>query len=158
MVVMSLQNEQLISLLQRFQTDFPDIFFKESESTYWDPVSNTIFYDKSNPKVIWSILHEIGHKLEGHIHYTHDLQLVLMEKDAWTQAGKIAGKYGIDIDSEHIEDCLDSYRDWLHKRSRCPSCSQTGLQDDNLNYRCLNCNNAWRVSMSRFCRSYRMAT
>jgi hypothetical protein len=58
------------------------------------------------------------------------------------------------IDEEHIQNCLDTYRDWLHKRSTCPRCDSHGLQTSE-QYKCYNCRAVWRVGNERFCRAYR---
>jgi hypothetical protein len=51
---------------------------------------------------------------------------------------------------------LDTYRDWLYKRSICPTCTAKCLQQgDFVHYRCFNCHTTWRVTASRFCRAYR---
>lgn len=142
-------------LLQHLQADYPVTEFKESPKARWDPSTNTIYYDPVQPNLNWSLLHEIGHMEAGHKTYTLDIQLLMMETEAWEIAKQLSKKYDQDIDTDHIEDCIDSYRDWLHKRSSCPKCTQTGLQTDKKTYKCLNCGNTWQVSASRFCRPYR---
>ena len=155
MAVTSLQNNQFDFLLQQFKADFPVISFIRSTSTYWDPKNQTVHYNPDQKNPHWSLLHEIGHMESGHSSYNMDIQLLIMEKDAWSKAKVLSEKYNIPIDNDYIEDCLDSYRDWLHKRSLCPKCKQTGVQTDELLYYCVNCRQQWKVSISRFCRSYR---
>jgi hypothetical protein len=143
------------NILECIQTDYPDIIIKKAHKSWWDGSSRTIYYDPSQNNVEWSLLHELGHMLANHTNYLTDVQLLQMEVEAWENAKKIAEQYEIAIDQEHIEDCIDSYRDWLHKRSTCPDCHQTGLQDKERLYRCHNCGKKWSVSESRFCRPYR---
>lgn len=147
------QNKQL---LQRIRTDYPDIRFKLGDKSLWDPSKDTIHYKKTSDGVsFWSLFHELGHMKARHNNYSFDLELLKIESEAWSHAQSIAKKYGIQIDKDYIEDCMDSYRDWIHKRSTCPKCKQTGAQQNSSDYICLNCSNQWSVTRSRFCRSYR---
>jgi hypothetical protein len=73
-------------------------------------------------------------------------------------AVKIGRKYRIKLDNNHIQDCLDTYRDWLHRRSKCPTCGMHVLQKDVRTYQCFNCDASWRVSAGRFARPYRLKT
>jgi hypothetical protein len=147
---------KLFSLLQQIRTDYPVITFTLSDRFRWDPNVNTIFYTKLQKKEdAFSLLHELGHMESGHNDYKKDFELLLMETAAWNKAQKLGQHYDFPIDQDYIDDCLDSYRDWLHKRSRCPKCSQTGIEQKPKEYRCINCQNTWEVSASRFCRVYR---
>lgn len=56
---------------------------------------------------------------------------------------------------DHIQDCLDSYRDWLHKRSLCPDCRLSSIQINERTYACIFCHKQWHVTAERFCRPYR---
>lgn len=143
------------SSLQRIKTDYPVITFMLSDKSSWDPQTQTIFYNPKQPDPQWSLLHELGHMQAGHMNYSTDVQLLSMELEAWETAKTIAHKYEVDIEQGHIDDCIDSYRDWLHKRSACPKCYQTGAQNNDQTYCCPNCREQWTVSTSRFCRTYR---
>ena len=147
------------ALLSQLKKDFPQISFAASESFYWSPKKKTVHYRKAaeSAKASWPLLHEVGHALLQHQHFTSDLELLQLEIEAWERAKKLALKYGHKIDDGHIQDCLDTYRDWLYKRSTCPSCTTSGLQIKTDRYRCVNCDNEWRVSASRKCRTYRMS-
>ena len=96
-------------------------------------------------------LHELGHASLGHQRYSDDLQLLIMEVQAWREAKDHAKRYGISIDEAHIDECLDSYRQWLHVRSRCIECSNNSMQIDRTTYQCHNCLTKWNVPSSRFC-------
>lgn len=145
------------SLAQKLPVDFPQITFTASSRFYWSPKQRTVFYDqaKQDKAADWALLHELSHGLLGHAHYKTDFELLQLEVSAWHKAKQVAESYKIIIDEDHVQDCLDTYRDWLHARSTCPSCTEHGLQRDNAVYYCLNCNNEWRVSSARFCRPYR---
>lgn len=155
----SAKSEKFSNLLVELSADFGKVNFKRAEKFSWDPKSNTIFYNQlDNRETIWALLHEIGHKLLGHASYKSDLELLKMEVLAWSEAKKIAEKYSLKIDEDYIEKCLDSYRDWLHARSKCRSCNQAGLEKSPGHYVCLNCNFTWQVTTERFCRVYRKKT
>lgn len=149
--------ENLSSSLKRL---LPEVRLVAGQNFAWSYGNQTITYDSqeiSNNFVSarWSILHEAGHALLKHQDYNLDIDLLLMEVAAWDQAKNIARKLKIKIDEDHIQDCLDSYRDWLHQRSTCPNCQTVSLQINKRTYRCYNCEQQWQVSTSRFCRPYR---
>lgn len=139
--------------------NLPNINLKAGDSFFWSPKTKTITY---NPDYItdetgqWAYLHEIAHAILGHTSYKSDLELLQLEVEAWNQAKTIGKELGINIDDEHVQDCLDTYRDWLHSRSKCPNCSVVCLQSSPNSYLCHNCGATWAVSNSRFCRPYRL--
>jgi len=145
-------------LLTKLQTTFPQLRFTAAKQFCWSPETREIFYDpaSSDQKASWSLLHETGHALLEHTGYTSDLELLRLEVAAWEKARALAVLAAMTIDENHVQDCLDTYRDWLFKRSICPECRSKCLQQDNhAYYRCYNCHTVWRVSASRFCRAYR---
>jgi hypothetical protein len=137
---------------------YPGLKFVQAKSFYWSPETSEIFYCAENDglKSLWSLLHETGHALLKHKNYKADYELLSLELAAWEKAKELATDMKIKISQDHIEDCMDTYRDWLYKRSICPACETKCLQqDDRQYYRCFNCHTNWRVSTSRFCRAYR---
>lgn len=152
---MSSPNSKISQLLSHLKQDFPSIKFAESDHFRWEPANRTIHYTNDATDGHLSVLHEIGHMLLGHSSYNSDFELLKMEVLAWGKAQHWAEKYGIDISSEHVEKCLDSYREWLHRRSKCRSCEQIGIEESTGQYSCLNCGFAWQVTPERFCRVYR---
>lgn len=145
-------------LRKTLEAKYPELQFVADKQFYWSPETREIFYRSSaeGAKAEWSLLHETGHALLDHTSYKADFELLRLEVAAWDKARELAGDLGIEIDENHIQDCLDTYRDWLHKRSICPRCNATCLQqDDHAHYRCFNCHAVWQVSASRFCRAYR---
>lgn len=149
---------QLVSLLAR---DYPRLRFVASNSFYWCPETAEVFYDAGRLKDqsgSWSLLHETSHALLEHDSYKADIELLHLEVAAWSHAVSLAPRYQIAIDDDYVQDCLDTYRDWLYRRSLCPGCGIQCLQDDaSSHYRCFNCHTRWHVSPSRFCRAYRRA-
>lgn len=144
-----------MNVLDRLKTDFPTIKFKQSDRFQWAPEDKTIYYAPHGKNSDWSLLHEAGHMLCKHKNYSNDLGLLRMEVEAWEEARKLAEKYDNEIDEDHIDKCLDTYRDWIHKRSACPNCTQAGIEKTTGNYQCINCGHQWKVSNERFCRTYR---
>ena len=145
-------------LLQKLRADYPHLSFQEGDTFYWSPKNQTVTYapGSTQPEVaMWSLLHEVCHGILGHKNYTTDFELVQLEVAAWQQARALAKTYDIKIDPEHVQDCLDTYRDWLHMRATCPTCSTVSTQKDSNTYECFNCHTNWHVSNSRFCRPYR---
>lgn len=145
-------------LLDSLSARFPGLQFVAGSQFCWSPENQEIFYkaDSRDCKDTWALLHETGHALLGHRNYCADFELLQMEIAAWERARLVADELGINIDEDHIQDCLDTYRDWLYRRSLCPNCSTQCMQEaDFQHYRCFNCHAVWRVSTNRFTRAYR---
>jgi hypothetical protein len=147
------------ALLPKLRQRFPDIRFVAGEQFCWSPLTHEVLYKKTGPQdeqTGWSLLHETAHALLEHQSYQADFELVRLEVAAWHKARQLAADFDLEISDNYIEDCLDTYRDWLYKRSICPVCTTKCLQlSDYSHYRCFNCHTVWRVTPSRFCRSYR---
>jgi hypothetical protein len=143
-------------ILNKLSVVLPGIKFTPSDSFYWSPKNSEVYYiPVDNKENIWSLLHEVSHAKLGHNSFSTDFELLKLEVEAWEESKIIAKKLGQNIDEDHIQDCLDTYRDWLHQRSTCPSCSNVCLQNSPNEYKCHNCYTVWNVSNSRFCRPYR---
>ena len=146
------------TLITKLPSDFHDLAFEPGIEFCWSPKTQTIIYipDVDDTTIgAWSLLHEVAHALLKHNSYNSDFELLHLEAAAWHKAAELAKTYGYQIDSDHIQDCLDTYRDWLHQRSTCPLCGTTSLQETARKYRCHNCGTSWTVTASRFCRPYR---
>lgn len=146
-------------LLTRCQKRLPNVQFAESDVFFWSPRTHTVHVNSSaldTPRGQWALLHEVGHAQRGHTTYKNDFGLLMLEVEAWEAATKLASEFAIAIDEDHIQDCLDTYRNWLYARSTCPTCMLNSLQVDKTTYECLTCGTRWHVSGSRFCRPYRM--
>lgn len=141
------------SLLSKVKTDFPYSFVHGS-AFKWSPDAKQITYPSlEGPSDEWALLHELAHAELGHYDYDLDIELLRHEAAAWQHAQEVLGpRYDIAIDEDYIQDNLDSYRHWLHDRSTCPTCHQTGLQTTQNTYSCVNCRCSWRVNDARICR------
>jgi hypothetical protein len=147
-----------MKLLAHLKKDYPNFTFIEGTTFVWSPQDKTITYRSNALTHVagqWSLLHELSHGILGHSTYRSDIELLKMEAEAWRKATEMAPHYNLTIPDDYAQNCLDTYRDWLHLRSKCPRCSAHSLQTDAHTYKCINCAHYWKVSNSRFCRPYR---
>jgi hypothetical protein len=152
---------QLDALLERIASDYPDLQFIESAHFSWHAGKKHVSYKKNSKNTLrdmLALLHELGHAILEHKDYKHDIELVQLEVAAWDKAQELANTYGLEMDDEYIQDCIDTYRDWLHLRATCPTCYARSLQASTSRYKCFNCQSSWQVSRSRLCRPYRLQT
>ncbi len=158
MVAMSSPKTAQPKILDLLAELLPKASFVASNVFSWSPHTQTITYKLSEIQTsegAWSLLHEASHAVLGHSNYDSDFELLMLEVAAWDQAKSLAQVYGQTIDENHVQDCIDTYRDWLHQRSTCPTCGNAGLQQSSTDYHCHNCHTLWHVTASRFCRPYR---
>ncbi len=148
------------NLLVKLRSVYPSIGFEPGPRFSWSPAKNQVIYkfdyDTKDSMAIWSLFHELAHATLGHSTYKSDFELLSLEAAAWHKARELAQAYKYKVSADHIEDCLDTYRDWLYQRSTCPQCTSCSLQIDSKTYCCFNCGGTWRVSASRLCRPYRL--
>lgn len=143
---------------ERVFSDHQQINFAESKVFYWSAKSNTVFFNRAlfdSVVGVYKLLHEIGHALLEHATFESAPELLGLEVAAWTKAKELASNYNITINQDYIENCLDSYRDWLHKRSMCPACKTVSTEVAANTYRCFNCSQKWIVSPDQRSRCYR---
>ena len=86
-------------------------------------------------------LHEVGHAVCKHKDFRTDVKRLKMENQAWEKARELALSYGIEVNEDVIQGELDTYRDWLHQKSRCPRCGLTRFQTPGSRYHCPLCDN-----------------
>jgi NADH dehydrogenase/NADH:ubiquinone oxidoreductase subunit G len=147
-----------MSILEELQNSLPAVSFMEDTVFCWSPKTASIHFPAqalAEEEGTWALLHEAGHATLAHQTYATDFELVSMEVAAWEKAKELAKTLGITISNDHIQDCLDTYRDWLHKRSTCPTCGSVSLQQSESLYTCHNCPAQWTVTRARLCRPYR---
>jgi predicted Zn-ribbon and HTH transcriptional regulator len=141
----------IASLIAKVTTDFPDLIFAANDEFRWSPDEQTVFYEKDSEDLA-SFLHELSHAILNHKEYARDIGLLELERAAWTYAQEnLSGEYGVVIDTNQVEDSLDTYRNWLHARSTCPSCKATGFEVKKAEYKCPACSSKWRVNDARVC-------
>lgn len=146
------------NLVDKLRTDYPAIQFKESDRFMWSSRQQQILFVASSvwsDDYSWALLHELGHALLCHQDYTYDIDLINIEIEAWQKAHDIARNYNLLIDNSYVQDCLDTYRNWLHLRSKCPICNTVSTQLVSKMYHCFNCQHIWSVTDNLLCRPYR---
>lgn len=138
----------MVKLVEQLKQNYPQFTFEPSDRARWVDSEHKIYYTDN----AIDTLHELGHALLSHKDFIQDVELLQMERAAWRVATRLAPHYGYRIDDDDIEEALDGYRNWLHDRSLCPKCHQTGMQSRNdLSYYCLNCNARWTANDARNC-------
>ena len=157
MAATTTSNSKAEVFIKRLSQDYPSLSFIAGDQEHWSPKTNTITYNPDQPykALCYGLLHELAHALLEHANYSSDFELLKLERDAWELAVSLGRKYGVRIDQDHIQNCLDTYRDWLHRRSSCPTCGTHVMQKDSQYYQCFNCQTVWKVSSGRFVRPYR---
>ena len=120
----------------------------------YSPNKKTVYYNPrsiNSTTGIWSLCHEIAHAKLNHCDYEMDIDLLKMEVDAWNEAVKIIESLeGVPkIDEEHIDNCLETYREWIYRRSLCPSCKLSAAQTNKATYTCIQCLKSWHVPESQ---------
>jgi len=140
--------QSTLSIISKLKTDFSQFHFKESDDFFWSPIKKTVYYNPKIENADILLLHEIAHALLGHSSFSSDISMIILERQAWDRAIELGSAYDIKIVDGVAQYNLDSYRDWLHKRSTCPVCTATGLQTKKQKYLCLACGNIWKVNLA----------
>lgn len=125
-------------LLERLRGDYPQFKFRTGKKFAFRP-PRTIVVGPEEPFWGLLLLHEVSHAILGHSSFKMDVERLKMECEAWEKAKELALKYGVEVDEDEIQDELDTYRDWLHQKSRCPKCGLTRFQTPDSRYHCPRC-------------------
>lgn len=138
-------------LQQRICNHFAELSFREDHFFCWSAGRQEVHYRSAKSiEDIWQLLHEIAHAVLRHDDFYKDIHLLQHESEAWQLAiGQLAPTFSQRIPQEFAEEHLDSYREWLHARSTCPSCRQSGIQQTTRMYQCVNCLCSWLVNDAR---------
>ena len=133
-----------IQILNQLKKDYPQFKFIKGNNYFWSSTKKAVYYRL--PINLSLVLHELGHGVLGHTDYDLDIDLVKKEADAWRKAQQLAENYNLKIGAALIKSKLETYKNWLNKRSRCPNCGLIGIQNaTSLNYSCINCHQKWSV-------------
>lgn len=124
------------TFLAKIKSDFPSLKFIPGERFTFRPPKTVVVEPEGDPLLL---LHEIGHALSGEYDFKTEVGRLKIEVKAWEKAKELAPKYEIDIDEDLIEGELDSYRDFLHQKSRCPNCGLTRFQTPDGTFYCPRC-------------------
>ena len=152
--------------VERLTQDFKEVKFKQGARRFSCQLRGSvfvIFLGPPCPKYGLLTLHELGHALSKHKDYTVDVQRVKIESEAWERAKTVYLKYANEgkislknknnkvkdkakiaellpeWDEDFVQEKLDTYRDWLHTKSRCKKCGLTCYQTEDGVYRCPRC-------------------
>ena len=128
-------------LIQKLRVDYPDFLFKSGTRFAFRPPRTIVLGDPNEASYPLLLLHEVGHALCGHRDFKTTPQRVKMEREAWEKARELCDLYGVEYDEAVVEQELDSYRDWLDKKSRCPVCGLTRFQTTDGKFHCPKCEN-----------------
>ncbi len=126
------------SFLETIKRDFPEFSFRKGKKFLFRP-PRTIVVGPDQKNAELTLLHELSHALLKHRDFDTDIKRLKMESEAWEKAKELAAQYRIKVDEDFIQDDLDTYRDWLHKKSRCPVCGLTRFQTPDGSYHCPRC-------------------
>ncbi len=144
--------------IQQIADDYPQFNFRSADIFYWSPKNGCVCYIEDqlfDLDGIFQLLHELGHALLGHRYFNSSIHLLKIEAEAWQKATIVAKNYDLVIPQNTIESSLDSYRDWLHRRSVCPECESISVESDTNHYHCFTCGQDWTVPDHQQTRCYR---
>ena len=128
------------TFLARIKSDFPEFKFIDGARFSFRPPRTIVVGPEENSDSLL-LLHELGHALCGHRDFDTGVRRVKMEREAWDKARELAEIYGVLINDNAVECELDTYREWLHKKSRCPRCGLTRFQTPDGEFHCPRCEN-----------------
>ena len=129
-----------IQFLDQLRMDYPELHFVNGRKFAFRPPRTVVVGpNETNDSLL--IMHELGHALCHHRDFKTDAIRLGMEREAWEKARELCSKYEVVYDESIVETELDTYRDWLDKKSRCPSCGLTRFQTPDGLYHCPRCEN-----------------
>ena len=122
----------------QLRTKYPELNFNSGKKFAFHP-PKTIVLGPHEPCYKLLALHEVSHALLKHRSSKTDVGRLKMENEAWEMAKILAKENKVEVNEDFIQDQLDTYRDWLHKKSRCPDCGLTRFQTPDGQYHCPMC-------------------
>lgn len=125
------------TFLAKVKADYPSLRIISGERFIFRPPKTVVYDKKSSSSLLF--LHELGHALSGRYNFKTEVERIKIEVIAWEKARELCAKYGVCIDEDLIEAELDTYRDFLHQKSRCPKCGLTRFQTPDKIFRCPRC-------------------
>lgn len=144
-------SDQRTALIEYLKTTYPKLKFayaKRFKFCFPNKISleNPEFSTIPPQYFTLQTLHELGHALCGHKDYQIDVSRLKIEREAWETAKTVYKKLPKSLktfswDEDFVEDSLDTYRNWLHQKSKCKACGLTRYQTDDGTYHCPRCEN-----------------
>ena len=123
----------------RVKTDFPSLKFVTGRKFAFRPPKTVVLPEDTSDCNPLLVLHEIGHALIGIFDFSTEIDRLKIEVMAWEKARELCSRYKVEVDEDLIQGELDSYRDWLHQKSRCPECGLTRFQTPDGVFHCPKC-------------------
>ena len=127
------------TFLAKVRGDYPEVKFVAGKRFSFRPPRTVVFCDEPDDTAPLLLLHELGHFLTGRFDFKTEVERLKIEVMAWEKAKELAPLYGVFVDEDLIENELDSYRDFLHQKSRCPLCGLTRFQTPDSVFHCPKC-------------------
>ncbi|MBR3320251.1 hypothetical protein IKG20_03035 [Candidatus Saccharibacteria bacterium] len=115
------------SFLESIKTAYPKFSFLPGRKFLFRP-PKTIYYLESNENFRFLLLHELSHAVLGHFTFEKSLERLQLERDAWEKTRELCKTYDVPFDESLAEEELDTYRDWVHKKTLCKTCGLTCLE------------------------------
>ena len=126
-------------IITRLEADLPDLRFVFGRKFAFRAPRTIVVPDDFKESDSLLVLHEVGHALTGRFNFQTEAERLRIEVLAWGEARKLAEKYGVFVDEDLIQGELDTYRNWLHQKSRCPNCGLTRFQTPDGAFHCPRC-------------------
>ena len=136
------------NLIKKIASDYPELEISEGKRFQFSPPNRLYYSSDGGERPDLLLLHELGHFLIGESDYSTDIELLEIEAKAWAKARELCSHYHLKYDEDFAEDCLDSYRDYLHYSSLCKNCQLAGYQDNSSTYHCALCGATWHNKKS----------
>ena len=92
------------SLVKSLTVAFPGITFAVSDDFRWAPSESTVYYVvEGDAQASENLLHETAHGLLKHADYGRDIDLLKLERDAWTYAVTLLGpQFDVSISDDTV--------------------------------------------------------
>lgn len=147
-------------LLKKLSTDYPDLKFVTGRKFMFRPprtivIEQKIFEQENSTKTKvdgaddpckieqnfydMRLLHEVGHALLEHRNCSSEHDRIKKERSAWEKAQALSYIYSVPYDKDFVEAELDTYRDWLERKMRCPECEAAQYVDNKGKRHCPAC-------------------
>ena len=127
------------TFLAKLKSDYPEIRFLERARFTFRPPRTVVYPAEDGEFDSLLILHEMGHALSRHRFFKTEIERLKMEVEAWEKARELCDIYEVQVDEDLIQGELDTYRDFLHQKSRCPECGLTRFQTPDGAFHCPRC-------------------
>ena len=128
------------TFLARIRNDYPELRLVRGRKFAFRPPRTIVIPESDTDFDSLRFLHELGHALIKLWTFNTEIERLKIEVLAWEKAKQLAPIYGVIVDLKLIEGELDTYRDWLHQKSRCPKCGLTRFQTPDGVFHCPRCN------------------